>query len=139
MNTITNFKLNDIVFAPTFGFGKVVYISDSEAPFNVQVVFDNDSHFTGFTPDGKKYTYEEPILIVVDSEKKKDEIRDNKKNILKDVKEYGFSLKYASERLRDDKEVVLTAVKKGVYPLRYASERLRNDKEFLKEIENIAK
>lgn len=57
MDTMVNFKQDDIVFAPTFGFGKVAYISDSEAPFDVQVVFQNDCHFTGFTLDGRSHTY----------------------------------------------------------------------------------
>ena len=50
---------------------------------------------------------------------------DSKEEILKEVMDHPFMLKYASERLKDDKDVVLEAVKNNGYVFCFASERLR--------------
>ena len=61
----------------------------------------------------------------------------NKNGILESIKQFGFSLEYASDELKNDREIVLEAIKNDSWNLQFASERLQNDKDFLKEIEKI--
>ena len=56
-----------------------------------------------------------------------DEIKDDKKLVLKAVKFHGLALQHASERLRNDKQVVMKAVKQNGLALQYASEDLKLD------------
>ncbi|WP_064610347.1 DUF4116 domain-containing protein [Streptobacillus moniliformis] len=51
----------------------------------------------------------------------------NKKEVLKAVKQDGWALEFASEELKNDKEVVMAAVKQNGDALQFASERLRNN------------
>lgn len=51
----------------------------------------------------------------------------NKKEVLEEVKERRWDLKYASEELQNDKEVVLAAVGNHGGALQYASEELKNE------------
>ncbi len=53
----------------------------------------------------------------------------NKVEMLARLKNYGRSLKYASDELKSDKEVVLVAVRQYGDALEYASKELQGDKE----------
>jgi len=63
-----------------------------------------------------------------------DVLKNDKIVVLEAVKNKGMSLKYASDALQDDKEIVLEAVNQNENALQYASENLKNDKEFVLEV-----
>ena len=60
-------------------------------------------------------------------------ICENKKLIMKAVKQYRDALRYASEELKNDREFMLKAVKQNGGALKYASEELRVDREIVLE------
>lgn len=61
------FKVGDKVFDPEFGHGEVKFISeDSEYIFPIQVVFGDDTHFTGYTLDGRYHTFKDPVLELIE-------------------------------------------------------------------------
>ena len=57
----------------------------------------------------------------------------NKKDVLEQVKYYGYNLAHASRELKNDKEVVLEAVKNVGEAYRCISEELKNDEEVILE------
>ena len=62
-----------------------------------------------------------------------------KEEVLKAVRQYGNTLKYASDKLRNDRDVVLEAVKQDEYTLLWASNELKNNKEFIMLVDKIIK
>ncbi len=70
------------------------------------------------------YSYDVSIL-----EDASDQIKGDRRFILKAVQKEGYALQYASSELRADKEIVETAVQNNGCALRYASPKLRADRE----------
>lgn len=60
------FKVGDKVFDPDFGYGKVKFISELCNLFPIQVVFENDTHFSCYTVDGRYRIYDNPVLKLIE-------------------------------------------------------------------------
>lgn len=60
------FKVGDKVFDPDFGHGEVKYISGQDDLFPIQVVFENDTHFSCYTVDGRYRIYDDPVLKLIE-------------------------------------------------------------------------
>jgi len=87
----------------------------------------------------EEYNTEEEVLEAVKSlgatelRFASDELRSNKRMILKAVKLTGLSLNFASDELKNDKKVVMEAVKQDGIALVFASDELRDDDEVVEE------
>jgi len=87
----------------------------------------------------EEYNTEEEVLEAVKSlgatelRFASDELRSNKRMILKAVKSTGLALNFASDELKNDKKVVMEAVKQDGIALVFASDELRDDDEVVGE------
>ena len=57
------------------------------------------------------------------------DINSTKEEVLKEVKERGWALAYASDIMKLDKEVVLEAVSQNGFALQYASRAMKDDED----------